>query len=353
MFTFRWKTLESCEANNDALALWEVAAIFRGHALFDDISIDRDAAVEMYISTFVAEDSREDYRSEPQLAEDEMLEVFSSGLKNLVEGRIAELGAHYPLVLDASGNALTSKPWNEITSVGGGYLGLQFYRALHAGLIEVEDSDVGRGALISQFNRWFPKLLEVLAGYAVSGEKAGVPHLTSEVRSSQKLHSVLGALCRRIEAGVVTNYQQWSAEQKAANDGGVDCIVHVGGPGMPGTAFLVLVGATVQATQINHKIVDTDAIRRFGDFFAIRPGALFGALVRPCDADPLTKEKCATRSCLLYTYDDIWRNIGKRNEQNWTKRYFGRLDAQARRLLKDLEGAILIDDYSSYTLKFS
>lgn len=337
-------------SDSDTLAAWEIAALFRGAISVDALNVDRDAAVAQFIAEQLAEDLREDYRAELQMAEDEMFEVFSSDLSNLVRTRAAALGDHYPFTLDDAGR-LVPKALGEISSVGGAYLGLQFYRAWNSGLIEVEAPDEDtRKKLHSKFNTWFPKLFEILASYAVAGHQTGVPHITAHCRSSQRLHRMLVSLCSRVGAGRAKRYEDWTPAQKASNDGGIDCIVHIGGPGMPGHAYLVLVGATVQASQIDKKIVGQDVRGRFSDFFAERPAAFMGALVRPVDEDPLTTDKCKGRDCLLYTYNSIWENIGKRSNQQASRRYFSQLDARVRSLLRLLDGATLVDEFDEYKL---
>lgn len=119
---------------------------------------------------------------------------------------------------------------------------------------------------------------------------------------------------------------------------------------MPGHASLILVGATVQINQIDRKIVGEEARRRFSDYFADRPAAFQGALVRPADSDPLTVEKCRVKDCLLYTYEHIWRCLGKRITDPNARRYFYYLDRQVRNLSKSLNGAVLIEGFESYTL---
>lgn len=350
MFSFRWKTLENCASNNDTLAVWEIVARFRGEVSVDELNVDRDTAVDWYIEMQVPEESRDDYRAELQMAEDEMFEVFASDLSALVSSRVSVLGDDYPFVLDQDGK-LAPKPANLLTAAGVAYLGLQFYRAWTAGLIEVEEADeTTRRELQSKFNRWFPKLFEVLASYAVAGDHMGVPHVTAHCRSSQRLHRMLVSLCGRIGSGRAKRYEDWTLEQRSANDGGVDCIVHAGGPGMPGNAYLVIVGATVQESQITKKIVDVDARNRFADFFSTRPAVFQGALVRPCDPDDLTVEKCRTRDCLLYTYEEVWRNLGKRVAYAGSDRYFKVLDAKVRTLIKSLDGATLIEGFEQYRL---
>lgn len=95
--------METCAANNDTLAVWEIAALFRGPIGVDELNVDRDAAVEWYIDMQVPEENREDYRAELQMAEDEMLEVFTSDLSALVAERTRFLVDHYPFVLGENG----------------------------------------------------------------------------------------------------------------------------------------------------------------------------------------------------------------------------------------------------------
>lgn len=73
----------------------------------------------------------------------------------------------------------------------------------------------------------------------------------------------------KISSGRVRPYSDWNDLQKAANDGGVDCLIQVGEPGMPGDSFLMLVRATVQQANIKGKIIGRDE-RAFFDTFFLR-----------------------------------------------------------------------------------
>lgn len=350
MFSFRFKILEKCAGDAEALAVWEVSALFRGRLGVDDLSVDRDAAVEWYISERVLDDCQEDYFAEPQMAEDEMLEMFEAELIDLARLRAGILGDHYPLALDEHGK-LVLKPLDKISASGAVYLCLQFFRVWNSGLVEIDLPDGRRDGAIQNFNKWFTRAFEMIASYAVSGSQSGVPYMTSASRSSQRLHKLLSILCVRVGSGRAKRYEDWSPAQRASNDGGIDCIVHCGGPGMPGNAHLILVGATVQASQIDAKILGEDARRRFSDFFAERPGAFQAALVRPTDGDALTADKCRSKDCLFFGYEEIWKSLGERVSVQGSKKRFSAIDCLVRRHMRKLNDAKLIDGFDQYTLK--
>lgn len=353
MFAFRLKALESCFADKDTLAVWEISALFGGAIKPEGLEIDRESALAAYIESGNLGEDVELYRAEPQVAEDEMLEVFSEGLIRMVRVRMEALGDEYPLVLDEHGN-LEPKSLDNITSVGAAYLGLQFYRIWSAGSLEnIEEDQEKRKGESRRINSWFAKLFEMLGSYAVSGHHLGVPHVMANCRSSKTLHRMLTAMCLRAGAGRAKRYEDWTIVQRASNDGGVDCIVHRGGPGMPGHASLVLVGITVQNSQIDRKIVGEDSKRRFSDYFSERPAAFQGALVRHVDADPLTAEKCRNRDCLLYTYDDIWMNIGRRVQDAASRRHFCRIDRAVRSIVREFSGVVLMSEFERYELRLA
>jgi hypothetical protein len=350
VLSFRLGTLYSAEANSDSLAAFELAAFFLSDASLSDIPIDVDEARDWYIENIVEESSRTDYRAEPQMAEDEMFESFGNSMNALVEERLEELGDHYPFHLTDNGR-LVRKDISEISAVGASYVALQFFRGVNAGTLEIDgDTDADIASKRARFERLFRKVFEYIAGYAVAGRRSGASFMTSDCRSSVRLEILLRNLCAKVGVGQVLPYAHWNAEQKAANDGGVDCLVHVGGPAMPGDAHFLLVGATVQKSNIDQKIMSSDAIDFFGRFFTARPAAFQGALVRPMDEDALTKLKCVERNCLLFTYDQIWRGMGKRCGGSYQNNSLFRLDAKARKLLRELRAVVLMHEFNEYAL---
>lgn len=351
MLSFRIGTMYSPEANSDVLAAWELAAFFLEDATPEELPLDLDEAREWYIENAVDSEMQSDYRAEPQMAEDEMLEGFKASLVALGEERRASLGIHYPFDLDEFGR-LVRKGLADITPVGAAYMSLQFFRGMHAGTLEIEgqnDADVSQGKF--QFDRLFRKVFEYIAGYAVAGRKDGATYMTSDCRSSSRLSCLLGRLCSKVGAGQVLPYANWNIVQRNANDGGVDCLIHVGGPQMPGDAHFLLVGATVQRQSIDGKIMGPDKLDFFGRFFSERPAAFQGALVRPQDEDPLTKLKCVERNCLLFTYDQIWQGMGRRDAGAYQSSALVRLDAKTRRLLRELLSVTLIHDFNEHNLQ--
>lgn len=353
MLSFRLATLNSTEVSSDVLAAWEMAAFFLGEASVETLPVDEDEARSHFIENYVPEADKADYYAEPHLADAEMMESFESSLISEAKSRIDELGDCYPFWVDDH-NHLVKRTDRSIEAVGSCYLVLQFFRGLTGATIEI---DGGNDAEVNQrrtaFERQFRNIFEYIAGYAVSGSCNGAAYMTSDCRSSARLERLLGSVCRKIGAGDVKPHALWNPRQQAANDGGVDCLVHINGPGAPGHAQIALVGATVQKSSIDEKIIGPEKRDFFRSFFATQPTAFQGILIRVQDEDPLTKDKCVQKDCLLYTYDHIWRSMGKRLGGAYQISTLIRLDAKVRGLLTDFSNAIFLHEYEEYPLRIA
>ena len=351
MLSFRLSALNSTLVTPEVLSAWELAAFFLGEASVSTLLLDEDEARTHYIENFVNEAEKIDYSAEPHLADAEMMEVFENALIDQVCSRISELGDHYPFVLD-SGNHLVRKSIQGIDSVGYCYLALQFFRGLAGSTIEIDgEDDVQVKKKKDAFDAQFRSVFEFIAGYAVSGDQNGAAYLLSDCRSAKKLEKKLGSVCRRIGSGSVTPIELWNLRQQAANDGGVDCMVHIGGPGVPGHAKIALIGATVQKARIDEKIIGPEKRDFFRSFFSNQPAAFHGVLVRVQDEDALTRDKCIQKDCLLYTYDQIWRSMGKRQGGAHQVSTLVRLDAKVRRLLDAFSDAVFLHEYEGFSLQ--
>lgn len=351
MLRFRLKTLNTGEVTPDVLAAWELATFFLGEASPSVLPIDPDSAREWYIETIVDATSREDYRAEPQMADDELAEDFANSLKRLTDSRVKKLAEHYPFSLDPNGH-LVRKNSEHLSAVGASYIALQFFRAVNGGTVEIDDvSEAEITRKQDAFNDIFRKIFEYIAGYAVAGKREGAPFMTSECRSAQRLEVLLKILCRKVGAGTVLPFDNWNGPQRATNDGGVDCLAHIGGPEMPGDAHIILVGATVQRNRIDGKIMGPEKLDFMGSFFSERPAAFQGALVRPQDEDALTKEKCIQKNCLLFSYDQIWHGMGKRNKGRYQSGMLKRLDVKARKLLRQFLDVKFLHEYDEYDIE--
>lgn len=342
MLQFSLRPFDTPKVNSNSLACLELLAFFAGKAKPSELELDDDQATEWYIEHIVPETDREAYSKEFRTAGDEMTEWFSRGLQDMVRERIAAMGPNYPFALESTGE-ITLKTMQELSPVSLCYIALQFHRVLTNELIDVLGADeAGIAAQEREFLTYFADLFEYIAGYAVSGKEPGIPYMTSHCRSANALHGVLVAACRRIGGGVVRPVDQWGLEQLETNDGKVDCIVHAHGPGVPGNARLFLVGASLQKTAIEGKIMDPNKLNFFGGFFQNRPAVFQGVLVRPQDETALTRNKCIERSCLLYSYDEIWRGfagVTKGHNRNQASRL---LDLKARHLLRSLQGVAML-----------
>ena len=351
MLNFRLATLNSGEATSDVLAAWELAAFFLGEASPGDLPMDEDEARNWYIDTIVEEDSKADYHAEPQMADAEMAESFANWLRDLALEREKALGAHYPFSIEENG-ILMRKNGQPLSAIGASYLSLQFFRGVTGATLEIDgddDNDVTQRK--EAFDKNFRKVFEYIAGYAVAGKMSGAPFMTSHCRSAPKLEGLLASMCRKIGAGQVTPFALWDVEQQAANDGGVDCLVHVGGPGVPGDAEIALVGATVQKKNIGQKIMGPEKLDFVRNFFSTQPAAFRGVLVRPQDEDELTKTKCAKKDCLLYSYEQVWKSMGTGPSGEYQGRMVTRLNAKARKLLREFSNVALLFEYEEYRIQ--
>lgn len=348
MMKFRLAALATPEVNTDVLAAWELAAYFLGEFHPEELPLDVDEAREWYINHIVDEQYRGDYREEPQMADDEMIENFTASLISSAKTRAEALGDHYPFVIDISGR-LVRKEMVNVTHVSASYLGLQFFRAATARTVEIDGpNDTAIKECKEEFDREFRKLFEYIAAYTVAGRKSGAAYMTSDCRSSSRLNTLLTSICNKVGSGKVLTYDQWNKTQISANDGGIDCLVHVGGPNMPGDAHLLLVGATVQKANIETKILGSDKVSFFTTFFTQQPAAFQSALVRPLDEDELTIDKCRQRNCLLFTYEQVWRSMGTRTGGNYQLQSLTRLDAKARKILRKMAKVVFLHDYEEY-----
>ena len=349
MLSFSLATLNSADANSDVLAAWELAAFFMGEASPKDLPIDEDLDLNWYISERVAEEDKGSYAEEVNFANTEMMESFEKELLKLALERSEALGDCYPLGI-SNNNQLVRRNDTSLNTVGASYLLLQFFRGHAAGTIEIDgidDAEVAQKK--AKFESLFRKVFEYIAGYTVSGGRKGVPHMTSHCRSSQRLQKLLTHICKKIGAGAVKPYNIWNARQLAANDGGIDCLIHAGGPGTPGDAEIILVGATVQKNKIDEKIVGPEKINFFTNFFSTQPAAFRGALVRAQDENEITKYKCIEKNCLIYTYENVWRLMGKRYSGDYQLKSISRLDANARKLLFEFSKSVFLHEHEKYS----
>lgn len=351
MLSFRLAALNSTSVSSNVLAAWEMAAFFLGEASVDTLPIDEDEARKNYIENSVFEEDRADYYAEPHLADAEMMEIFEFSLVHQARSRIDELGEHYPFEI-GNHNHLIRRTDRRVDSVGSCYLALQFFRGLAGSTLEIEGSNDDE---VSQrraaFERKFRNVFEYIAGYVISGNNSGAAYMTSDCRSSARLEKLLESVCRKVGAGDVKPHAIWNPKQQAANDGGVDCLVHIGGPGAPGNAEIALVGATVQKSSIDEKIMGPEKRDFFRSFFATQPAAFQGVLIRVQDEDALTKDKCVQKDCLLYTYDHIWKSMGKRLGGAYQASTLIRLDAKVRRLLNEFSKVAFLHDYEEFTVQ--
>lgn len=333
MVAFRFLPLNSTEPTSEALAQLEITTLFVGSSSPRSILLDQDEALRQFIRKYIDDDRRADYFAEPALAEDEMMDMFSSNLLEMARERANALGDAYPFIITPS-NRLEIKK-TRIHAVGVSYLSIQAMRLSQQNLIEiVAEDDKERKKILMKFCQFFARTFEFASAYVVAGDKGGMPIVLSNCRSFNDLYRKLKGICGKVRSGKVKTLDNWSALQRVANDGGVDAVVHVGADAVTGNTTLIIVGATYQQKKIDVKIMGSQARNRFADFFVTRPAPLQGALVRLADADALTIEKCRLEDCLFYGYESVWRNMGRRPVGAVDSRLLSRIDAILLRNLR-------------------
>jgi len=332
--------LLTARTDADVLACWELTAFFLGEASADVLDVDEQQAKAWYIRRIVDESEQAAYEDEDETAIGEMLEHIKGGLRQRAREHRELLGDHYPFSLNNDGR-LVRKNRDQLTSISLCYLALQFFRALSAGYIEILGNN--RAAIEVETRQWrsaFADLFEYIAGYAVAGDTNGAPYPTGSSRSAGRLFALLTVMCAKIGAGRVLPLKYWNTVAAETNDGRVDCLVHVGGPGMPGPAYLTLIGATVQRDNIDAKIMGPERLHFFAQFFQQQPGAFRGALVIHRDHHQLTNDKCVRLNCSMYSYLDVLTGIGKIRPN----RFIRQMDAAARHLLHEIRSLELFHD---------
>lgn len=351
MLKFRLVAQNSAEVTPDVLAALELASLFMGEVSPNKLPIDFECSREWYINNYVEETDRDDYRCEPQLVDDELTDRFSKSLLKMVRLRRDVLGEHYPFTVNDKDHLVT-RDQEQFSAVSACYLSLQFFRGLAGGTIQIYDESYEIAEECKdRFNQKFREIFEFIAGYAVAGLKGGAPYMISYCRSAKRLEVILKIICQKVGSGRVRSFDEWNTQQQNSNDAGVDCLVHLGGPGAPGPSEIVVVGATVQDRGIDDKIIGQEKLHFFSSFFVQQPTAFRGALVRPMDEDEYTKDKCVNRQCLLFSYDEIWRGIGKRTDDGYQKSALRRMDAKVRNLMQTFLDAVFLDDFGeSYEL---
>lgn len=343
MLAFRFSPLNTAEPTSDALAQLEIATLFIKRVSPKNLIIDKDNALPQFIMDYIDEHDQADYFAEPEMAEGEMLDMFSSSILQLAKERAKALGDAYPFEI-VGPDMLTLRD-GPLHAVAASYLSIQAMRLAQKNLIEIiAINETERKRSLAKFSRFFERSFEFASAYAVTGNKGGMPIVLSNCRSSNDLHKKLNGICLKIGSGRVKTMDNWSRLQRSANDGGVDAVVHVGGSPEDGNTTLIIVGATYQQKKIDVKIMGVKARTRFADFFIDRPAPLQGALVRLADADPWTVEKCRLEDCLFYGYDSIWKNMGRRPNPNVDQRLLSRIDASMLRSLRKFGQFAMMDE---------
>lgn len=302
--------------------------------------IDQELARNDYIEKNVSPEYREDYLAEPEMAETEMMEVLSADLAAMARERAAALGDGYPYIIAADNSLVAQNGGNR--AVAGAYTCVQAMRLAQAEKIEIiAATDSERRAATKALWRVFERVFEYVSAYTVSGNWEGLPIVLSNCRSSRRLHEKLSGICRRVRSGRVRTYDDWSRVQRASNDGGVDAVVHVGGPGMPGNAHFYIVSATYQQKKIDQKIMGPEARQRFSEYFAERPAVFYGVLVRLGDEDDLTLEKCRGKDCLFYGYEKVLNYMGRRSNDPHLTRALKVIDNRVGQAIRSLDRVVL------------
>lgn len=349
MIRFRFNPFDNARSSPEMLAQLEIGAFFSEQMSVEDLVIDRDLAVLDYVRRCVPEEDQEAYLAEPEQSEGEMMDALRVDLMALARERGEQIGDSYPFEIVPPNTLKLRGGGNRSISLG--YLVVQAMRLAQKNLIEIIANDANvRKTDTLRLWRAFERVFEYVAAYTLAGDRGGLPVVLSDCRRSLDLHRKLTGLCRTIGSGRVRVYSDWSPRQINSNDGGIDTILHVGGPAMPGNSYLVLGGATYQQKKIDGKIIGNDERQRFRDFFAVHPAVLHGALIRLADGDALTIEKCRLKDCLFYGYSDIVKYIGLRSADPAMRRKMQVIDSRLRQALEKLQAVEWQGDNVSYRI---
>lgn len=330
-----------------ALALAEVHAYFSGQFQWEDVPFDQETVTSSYLES-LPDDEQMEIGDEPQNVFQFALEKQVGIILAAARNHRKMLGEDYPFEIEPEdGVILRRKTAPPTTVYGNCYIVLQIYTLSVEGIIQfykIADNDPAD----ADFRRLFDDIFEVISGIAVANNQRGSVFLNGSERSSEKLLLRLNKYTKILNAGVVKNFADLNADERNANDGGIDALVVTHSNRIPHELYLV--GATVQKSSVEQKIVGMDRITRFSDFFTTRIAPARGAFVHHMPHIGAYRLKCSRMQCAYYYYENIIENIVPSEDTmtNTIRRHTMRLARHtARKYLSIISGSV------SYRTNFS
>lgn len=313
MLEIRFEPIVSVEHVSAAVEIAQITCFFLGEFHASDLSWDDDVLLASYVDRVRAggdEEYAEYLSGEPVRGVQEAKEIMLAEMASILSDRFKALGSHSPFELGpADGQILRRKDLEEIDGAGTAYLWLSLFSLLDDDQHYLQAPE----AQVKEFRSAFDKVFEVISCYAIAGRTEQRTWYVGKNRSTQDLLKFLQHVLRRAKSGKVKDFDDLDANQKKANDAGVDGIgltLHGGALGMD--AELILLQATIQKSNRRIKIMGQDQINRFKQFFLQNPkAAAKGALAIPYEGEAIDAADCAERNCIYITKNEILRYIGR------------------------------------------
>jgi len=231
----------------------------------------------------------------------------------IIQERAKILGANYPLDLTSSDNHIISLKPN-LNTCSQSYLWLRAYILIHSKSDYFQFEDQKEET--KKFEKKFEKVFEFLAAFAALGHfgECEVWHTANSRSAKNHLLPLLDEIANKVHHKCTTKkYDDLSAKNKAANEGGVDAIAMTKPNGVfCTTSELYLLQATIQKTALTNKVVNRDTFNLFDNFFAdsIRYPKK-GILAVPAEHSDINEENCANAENLYFHRAEILKSIGK------------------------------------------
>lgn len=310
MSFFQLKELEVVADPQVILAFAEIISFVAGECGMDDLPFDEDQLAANFARSKPPEE-REDLLEEPQFALQAAKEEVEAAILEGAAFNSALMGQSYPFEIAPRAGVLLSRKPNIRRSLEGLlYVSMQLHLIYSEELLEFGTMPGGRADKPHlDFTQPFEKLFEVIAGISVANSIDGHLVLLSESRSAASLLKRLTEICRISGVGAPKALALLNVNQAAANDGGIDAVVlDKNGNDLHAT---ILVGATIQKSNLSIKMVTPTSINRFRGFL-IDGDAL--APYRACFAHPMPlsagrKGECRLANCSYFHKDLIIKNL--------------------------------------------
>ena len=311
-------SIESIKHVEDASIIVELQCFLKGEFRIPELPFDRENLSASFIE-HVREngsdwDSPDYYIAEPEAC-------FQEG-RNLVEREVAIeleefssiLKDHYPFTISGRNSQVITRK-DEVSPVGLAYIWLRLYMLSVSKnhYLQFDDSaerDADKESKV--FHTLFTKIFEYLSAFAVSGRYKGQTWMTSKSRSSQDYLGILEQICQDIGHGQPKPHANLRANQRTTNDGRTDIVTVT----MPDGNFqadsqLYLTQATIQKKDLKSKVVRSDNIDFFNDFFLEQiEYAKSGILIVPHVNNPFHQSECGSANCVYMHLGRIFEYLG-------------------------------------------